>query len=143
MEDSLLLKMVERMSIAATLAFLLSQTSLLQRLNYRSVTIFDKAKLAVIFGLIGIVGTYAGIPVDDALANSRVIGVMAAGLIGGPAMGAAAGMIAGGHRYFSFGGFSAFSCALANLVEGLFAGMVRKWYPHAALPWWVVLLSGV
>ena len=143
MEDSLLLKMVERMSIAATLAFLLSQTPLLQRLNYRSVTIFDKAKLAVIFGLIGIVGTYAGIPVDDALANSRVIGVMAAGLIGGPVMGAAAGLIAGGHRYFLFGGFSAFSCALANLVEGLFAGMVRKWYPHAALPWWVVLLSGV
>ena len=108
MEDSLLLKMVERMSIAATLAFLLSQTSLLQRLNYRSVTIFDKAKLAVIFGLIGIVGTYAGIPVDDALANSRVRGVMAAGLIGGPVMGAAAGADCGRASVFSIWRFFRF-----------------------------------
>ena len=78
MEDSLLLKMVERMSIAATLAFLLSQTSLLQRLNYRSVTIFDKAKLAVIFGLIGIVGTLIGgvLGVIAALNVSELVGWM-------------------------------------------------------------------
>lgn len=143
MGDSLLMQMVERMSIAATLAFILSQMTVFRRINYRTVTLLDKIKLAVIFGCIGIVGTYAGIPVDDALANSRVIGVMAAGLLGGPVMGLAAGLIAGGHRYLLFGGFSAFSCALANVVEGLFAGWIKRRYPHNPMPWWIALISGV
>lgn len=143
MEESLLVKMVERMSIAATLAFILSQTTIFRRINYRYITLLDKVKLSIIFGGIGIVGTYAGIPTHDALANSRVVGVMAAGLIGGRAMGIAAGLIAGGHRYFLFGGFSAFSCALANVVEGLFAGWVRHYYSHNPIPWWIALLSGI
>jgi two-component system sensor histidine kinase LytS len=141
--ESLLFEMMQRMSIAATLAFFLSQTTLFRRINYRYVTIIDKIKLSVIFGGIGIVGTYAGIPVDDALANSRVVGVMAAGLLGGPAMGMAAGLIAGGHRYLLFGGFSAFSCALANVCEGLFAGWVKHRYPESPMPWWIALASGI
>ncbi|MCE5287581.1 MAG: sensor histidine kinase [Pelosinus sp.] len=143
MEESLLLQMVQRMSIAATLAFFLSQTTLFRRINYRYVTLLDKIKLSLIFGSIGIVGTYAGIPVDDALANSRVIGVMAAGLLGGPAMGTAAGLIAGGHRYLLFGGFSALSCAMANVCEGLFAGWVKCRYPESPMPWWIALGSGI
>lgn len=143
MEESLLFQMVQRMSIASTLAFFLSQTTLFRRINYRYVTLADKIKLSVIFGGIGIVGTYAGIPVDDALANSRVIGVMAAGLLGGPMMGMTAGLIAGGHRYLLFGGFSAFSCALANVCEGLFAGWVKKRYPESPLPVKIAFVSGV
>ena len=131
MEESLLLKMLERMSILATLAFILSQTTIFRRINYRNIELFDKVKLVLIFGGIGIVGTYAGIPVDDALANSRVIGVMAAGLI------------AGGHRYLVFGGFSAFSCALANVLEGLLAGWVKQRYPYNPTPWWIALVSGI
>lgn len=143
MEENLLFEMVERMSIASTLAFILSQTTIFRRINYRHINLLDKVKLSVIFGCIGIVGTYAGIPTDDALANSRVVGVMAAGLIGGRAMGVAAGLIAGGHRYFLFGGFSAFSCALANILEGLLAGWVKHCYPHNPMPWWIALLSGI
>lgn len=142
MGESLLVQMVERLSIAATLAFILSQTTVFRRINYRTVTLLDKIKLSVIFGGIGIVGTYAGIPVDDALANSRVIGVMAAGLLGGPVIGVSAGLIAGGHRYL-FGGFSAFSCALSNVMEGLLAGWVRRRFPHTPMPWWIALLSGI
>lgn len=142
MEESLLFQMVERMSMAATLAFILSQTNLFRRINYQSVSAIDKIKLSIIFGLIGIAGTYAGIPINDALANSRVVGVMAAGLIGGPAMGVTAGVIAGGHRYF-MGGFTAFSCSLANICEGLLAGLISKYYPYHPVPWWVALLSGI
>lgn len=143
MEESLLFQMVQRMSLAATLAFILSQTTLFRRINYQSVTMRDKAILSAIFGGIGIVGTYAGIPVGDALANSRVVGVMAAGLLGGPLMGVAAGLIAGGHRYLLFGGFTAFSCALANVCEGLFAGLVKHYYPRSPMPWWIALISGI
>lgn len=140
-DESLLFQMVARMSMAATLAFILSQAKLFRRVNYQYVSWSDKIKLSVIFGFIGIAGTYVGIPINDALANSRVIGVMAAGLIGGPSMGVAAAVIAGGHRYL-LGGFTAFSCALSSLCEGLLAGYVKKKYPNQAIPWWLALLTG-
>lgn len=142
MSEHLLLEMIERMSVAATLAFVLSQTSVFRRLINRRNTNRDAMLLTVFFGLVGIMGTYAGIPVNDAIANSRVVGVMAAGLIGGRLMGVSAGIIAGGHRYL-LGGFTAFSCALANLCEGLLAGMVHRLYPERPIPWWLALLAGM
>lgn len=142
MSEHLLLEMIERMSVAATLAFVLSQTSVFRRLINNRNTWQDAVLLTVFFGLIGIVGTYAGIPVNDAIANSRVVGVMAAGLIGGRLMGVSAGIIAGGHRYL-LGGFTAFSCALANICEGILAGIIYRLYPGRPIPWWLALIAGV
>lgn len=142
MSAQLLIELIERMSVAATLAFVLSQTSIFRRLINRRNTSKDAVLLTVFFGLVGIAGTYAGIPINDAIANSRVVGVMAAGLIGGRFMGISAGLIAGGHRYL-LGGFTAFSCALANVCEGLLAGMIHKRYPGRPIPWWLALLAGV
>ena len=141
-DHSLLWKMVERMSVAATLAFLLSQLAIFRRMIYRQGSLGERAAITIVFGFIGILGTYFGIPVGDALANSRVIGVMAAGLIGGPIMGVSAGIIAGGHRYL-LGGFTAFSCGIANICEGLLAGMVHRYYPEKLIPWWMALIAGV
>lgn len=142
MDSSLLWEMVERMSVAATLAFLLSQFAVFRRMIYRQGSFAEKAAITMIFGLIGILGTYSGIPIGDALANSRVIGVMAAGLIGGPIMGVSAGLIAGGHRYL-LGGFTAISCGIANVCEGLLAGIVHRYYPEKMVPWWIALIAGV
>ena len=142
MSEQLLLEMIERMSVAATLAFVLSQTNIFRRLINRRNTCQDALLLTVFFGLVGISGTYAGIPINDAIANSRVVGVMAAGLIGGRCMGISAGIIAGGHRYL-LGGFTAFSCALANICEGLLAGMIHKHYPGRPIPGWLALAAGV
>lgn len=142
MTDFLLWEMVERMSVAATLAFLLSQFSVFRRMMYRQSNFSEKAAITIVFGLIGILGTYAGIPVSDALANSRVIGVMAAGLIGGPVMGVSAGLIAGGHRYL-LGGFTAFACSISSILEGLLAGIIHRYYPETLVPWWIALLTGI
>jgi two-component system sensor histidine kinase LytS len=141
MTDLLLWEMIERMSVAATLAFIVSQFSVFRRMIYRQGNFGEKAAITIIFGLIGIIGTYAGIPVGDALANSRVIGVMAAGLIGGPLMGTAAGIIAGGHRYF-LGGFTAFSCGISSICEGLLAGIVYHYYREKLIPWWIAFVAG-
>ncbi|WP_425057860.1 Sensor histidine kinase BtsS [Sporomusa carbonis] len=142
MSEYLLQEMIERMSVAATLAFVLSQTAVFRRLINRRNTSRDAILLTIIFGLIGILGTYAGIPINDAIANSRVVGVMAAGLMGGRLMGVSAGIIAGGHRYL-LGGFTAFSCALANICEGLLAGIVHRFYPGRPIPWWLALAAGM
>lgn len=142
MDSFLLWEMIERMSVAATLAFVLSQFAIFRRMIYRQGSLGEQSTIALMFGMIGILGTYSGIPIGDALANSRVVGVMAAGLIGGPIMGVSAGIIAGGHRYL-LGGFTAFSCGIANVCEGLLAGMVRRYYPKKVIPWWIALAAGV
>jgi two-component system LytT family sensor kinase len=69
-------------------------------------------------------GTYLGVPVHDALANTRAIGPVLAGIIGGPILGTSVGFTGGLHRYF-FGGFTAFSCGLSTTTEGLIGGLVH------------------
>ena len=58
---------------------------------------------------------------DEAIANSRVIGVVVAGLLGGYRVGIGAGLIAGIHR-MTLGGFTAFSCGLSTIIAGVVAG---------------------
>lgn len=89
------------------------------------------------FGFFGIVGTYFGVALnmntlhfnsvatvltsDEAIANSRVIGIVVAGLLGGYRVGIGAGLIAGIHR-MTLGGFTAISCGLSTIVAGVVAG---------------------
>ena len=76
--------------------------------------------LAILFGLISIISTYTGVRTQGAIVNTRVIGVLAAGLLGGPYVGIGAALIGGIHRYlFDIGGFTAAACAVSTLVEGL------------------------
>lgn len=93
--------------------------------------------LYVFFSAISIGGTYLGLPVQGAVANTRAMGPVLAGLVGGPALGLAVGLTGGIHRYF-FGGFTAFACGLSTSVEGLLGGLVylamaRRNTPERAL----------
>ena len=141
-EESLLFQMIARMSMVVTMAFIFSQIKLFRQVNYRYAGRLDKVKIALVFGLIGIGETYVGIPIHDALANSRVVGVMAAGLVGGPAVGLGAGLIAGVHRYF-LGGFTDIACSVSCLLEGLLAGLVKKRYPNQLIPWEIAWITGI
>jgi two-component system, LytTR family, sensor histidine kinase LytS len=67
----------------------------------------------------------ADLATDEAIANSRVIGIVIAGLLGGYKVGIGAGLIAGIHR-FSLGGFTAIACGLASIVAGIIAGHLHK-----------------
>ena len=85
--------------------------------------------LAVFFGGISILSTYTGTYVNGAILNTRVIGVIAGGLIGGPVVGIGSAIIAGFHRFvFDIGGFTALSCTISTLFEGILASAV--WYHH-------------
>jgi hypothetical protein len=105
----LTLQLTQKLSMVATIAFILSKTKILQRIFKEKPTLKDKLILITVFSLQAIIGTYTGISIDDALANSRVVGIMVAGLLGGPILGASVGAIAGIHRYF-LGGFTAGAC---------------------------------
>lgn len=87
-------------------------------------TLKDKLLMSIVFGLVGITSTYTGISVNGAIANTRVIGVVAGGLIGGPIVGIVSGLIAGLHRYaIDIGGFTALACCVATIAEGAIGGM--------------------
>lgn len=138
----LLILMLERLGITVTIAFVLTRVPLFRRLiNSNRVMFKEGFFLVIFFGLFGILGTYTGIPVQSAqsvvsnyggpvapqqaLANSRVVGVFIAGLLGGPFIGLGAGLLAGVHRYL-LGGFTGFSCGLSTAVEGLLAGFIGR-----------------
>lgn len=138
----LLITMLERLGIIVTIAFILTRfrffTSLIyhDRLNRR-----QQYFAIVFFGFFGIIGTYSGMSFntdtlqfnrwaadlasDEAIANSRVIGIVIAGLLGGYKVGIGAGLIAGLHR-FTLGGFTAFACGLAAIVAGIISGRLQK-----------------
>ena len=71
-------------------------------------SLWNTILLALIFGMVSIISTYTGVRAKGAIVNTRVIGVLAAGLLGGPYVGMGAAVIGGAHRYlFDIGGFTA------------------------------------
>ncbi|RXM58510.1 histidine kinase [Clostridium tetani] len=103
---------------------------------------FNKFALIVFFSLLSILGTYTGVNIDSmapasfnkstlinlnthAIANTRPIGAITAGYLGGPLVGICVGLIAGLQRYY-VGGFTALACAVATIMGGICSGLARK-----------------
>lgn len=138
----LLLTMLERLGIIVTIAFILTRLQFFRNMIYqKQLNRSQQYKAIIFFGFFGIIGTYSGLSLDteslqfnrwassltsdEALANSRVIGVVIAGLLGGYKIGIGAGLIAGIHR-FTLGGFTAFSCGFAAILAGIIGGFFYK-----------------
>ncbi|APH05431.1 sensor histidine kinase [Bacillus weihaiensis] len=138
----LLLTMLERLGIIVTVAFLMTKLSFFKNMIQRNEISRKQKYLAILFfGAFGIIGTYSGITFDshslqfdrwayalgneEAIANSRVIGIIIAGLLGGYKVGIGAGILAGIHR-FSLGGFTALSCGFSAILAGVIAGFFYK-----------------
>lgn len=136
--------LINRVSIIMLLAFMLSRLGLFRKLvSKKEISIGDKVILSVIFGIFGIIGTYTGIHIQGAIANSRVIGVFVGGLLGGPFVGILSGIIAGGHRYLiDIGGFTAVACAISTISEGILAGLLKKRMERSSHRFTIALLAG-
>ncbi|KDR93804.1 two-component system, LytT family, sensor kinase [Peptoclostridium litorale DSM 5388] len=101
--------------------------------GFRQIIIKEKFKaadmvlLAVIFGTFGIMGTYVGIDVNGAIANTRNIGIMVGGILCGPFVGIVSSMIAAVHRIaIDIGGITAIPCAISTVVGGVLSGIIYK-----------------
>lgn len=142
----LFITMTERLGIIVTIAFVLTRFRFFrQMLNEDQFNRKQQVKAILFFGIFGIIGTYTGLTLsteslefnrwvnsvgeEEAIANSRVIGVVLAGLLGGWRIGLGAGLVAGIHR-FALGGFTALSCGLATVIAGLLAGLFYKKNKH-------------
>ena len=94
--------------------------------------------VGVIFGLIAIYGTEAGIPLDGAMMNVRDAAPLAAGLFfGGPA-GIIAGLIGGIERWLAVmwgvGEFTRVACSLGTIFAGAYAAALRKYVFNYYIP---------
>ena len=94
----------------------------------------------IFFAGITITGSYLGIQLPDGvIANTRAVGAMVSGFVGGPWLGLAVGATAGAHRLW-LGGTTAVAGALATVMEGVVGGLVRWWLERTEgagrLPGW-------
>lgn len=134
---NLLIIMLERVGMIVAVAFILTRLQFFKNLiNHDKLEKNQMITAVLFFGLFGIMGTYLGFALnittsqfnsvlpglveDEAIANSRVIGVVIAGLLGGYRVGIGVGLIAGLHR-MSLGGFTAFSCGFSTILAGFIA----------------------
>lgn len=96
----LLITLVERVGIIVTIAFVLTRLRFFRKMFYQDQLNRQQTLTAVMFfAFFGIIGTYTGLNVnteslqfnrwasdlmtEEAIANSRVIGIVIAGLLGG------------------------------------------------------------
>ncbi|MGH4050832.1 MAG: LytS/YhcK type 5TM receptor domain-containing protein [Clostridium sp.] len=87
----------------------------------------DLIMLSIIFGAFGILGTYTGTDVNGAIANTRIIGVMAGGILYGPFVGILSGIIAGVHRFLvDTGGITTVPCTITTIIAGIVASVLYK-----------------
>lgn len=138
----LLLIMFERVGTIIAIAFILTRFAFFKNMiRYDKLDGKQEIKAILFFAMFGIAGTYLGFTLntnalqfnsaiqgvvqEEAIANSRVIGVVIAGLLGGYRVGLGAGLIAGIHRMM-LGGFTAFACGISTIIAGFLSGYFYK-----------------
>lgn len=141
--EQLLLILFERMGMLLILMFILTRIPLFRNILDREIDVRTGTVFALLFGLIGIAGTYSGVVVspreidstfwvsalgpDEIMAHSSLVGVVLAGLLGGAYVGAGAGLLAGLHA-FLLGGLADASYAVSTPLIGLLAGLVARFF---------------
>ncbi|QZY54880.1 sensor histidine kinase [Crassaminicella profunda] len=140
----LLKHLINNLGYVIVIAFFISKLN-----AFRQMIQKDKIRrgetliLAFVFGGIGIIGTYVGIDVRGAIANTRNIGVIVGGILCGPFVGIVGGILAGAHRILiDIGGITAFPCALATIIGGYLSGIIYK-KSNTKNRWFYGLLGGI
>ena len=118
-------------------------------------TDFDKrpyklrqAIIGIIFGLISIMGTEWGIPINGVVVNSRDAAPLIAGLLFGSPAGIIAGLMGGIERWFAvywgIGTFTRVACSVSTVLAGFFAAFLRRFMFENKKPTWGLALgSGI
>lgn len=142
LDTNLSIILVQRIAIIAVIAYVLSHTQAFRLIFKESTSVREKLILIFIFSTISIAGTYFGIPIEGALANVRDTGTIVSGLLGGPVVGTAVGLISGAHRIY-LGGFTAVQCGIATLFGGILAGYIHVRTKPKTPEWITGTITGV
>lgn len=137
--------LLERTSLLLLFAYVLMNFTVLKstlshRHTRRSIII-----LSLVFLVFGIFSNLSGVvvqipsltltnysfqlPNDSVIANSRVLSISVAGLIGGPWVGGIVGLSTGFFRYFQ-GGLSPLTYLISSIIVGIVSGIIGRHYIH-------------
>ena len=101
--------------------------------------------IGVIFGILAIVGTEWGIPINGAQVNCRDAAVLSAGLLFGAPAGIVAGIIGGAERWIAVawgvGTFTRVACTISTILAGFYAAALRKYMFEDKKPSWMLSLA--
>ena len=123
------LPLAERMIVVAFVVFVFTGTTLFRDVIQGHPTLIDRFWTVLIFGALSIYGTFRGIAYEGIIINFRDLGPILAGIIGGPVVGACAGIIGAAYRYQIPGAEkTALACAVATIVAGIVAGFFARMY---------------
>ena len=108
-------------------------------------SIWKQIIIGLSFGVVAILATEFGIPVDGAVLNVRNAAPLTAGLIFGWPSGLIAGFVGGVERWFSNAGdYTRLACSVGTIVAGIFGAGVRKFMmDNKKASWFYGLAVGV
>lgn len=127
---TIIINMLNKLCIFMMIIYLLSTSNLFSRLMTKKQGSFkENLVLIAIFGAIGALGNNLAVEYNGSLVNTRIIGVAAGGIYGGPLVGFGAAIIAVAHRVFiGKGSFTVLACSISTIIEGCTAGYVSKFF---------------
>ena len=114
------------------------------RFGQRS-SVWKQTVIGVVFGVVAILATEFGIPVDGAVLNVRNAAPLTAGLIFGWPAGLISGIVGGVERWFSNAGdYTRLACSVGTIVAGIFGAGVRRFMmDNKKASWFYGLAVGV
>lgn len=90
--------------------------------------------LGVCFGLFCIVSDRIGVQMNGSIPNARVIGILSAGILGGPEAGILTSLIAALHRYLVFPQrASTLACIAATFIQGFIGAALGEMIRHGKM----------
>ena len=125
----------------AAVVYLLDKKTALGKLNYK----LKQVLIGILFGILAVVGTEWGIPLNGAQANCRDAAVLTAGLMFGAPAGIIAGLIGGIERWFAvywgIGSFTRIACTVSTVFAGFYAAALRKYMFEDKKPGFLISLA--
>ncbi len=125
--NSTVFVLFERASVMLVVMYLAFQFQITKRILRKPTSLSRSLWIGVVGGVIGILGTYLGIPYKGAIINYRDTGVIISAMIGGFPAGLISAVIAAVHRSL-LGGSTAFPCFLGTLTAGIVTGALSWKY---------------
>ncbi|SDE79682.1 histidine kinase [Sporomusa acidovorans] len=118
-----LLEIISALSFIAMTAYLTGRSRFIMRCARYPFSWVSQFPLVVLFAFLAITGNYNTLPWGEPLVTTRLIGILLAGIAGGPITGFCVGLICAG--YLIVIDYSAIAPALFIILAGTFSGMLR------------------
>ncbi|WP_123054970.1 sensor histidine kinase [Clostridium sp. JN-1] len=122
------MEFVERAALLIIGIFIITRIknfrSIFQKQNHEKK---DLIIIAIIFSFFAVLGTYTGAKVEGSLVNVRIVTIISGGILFGPFVGVAAGVVSGIHRYLiDVNGVTSFPCLISSITAGIVSGYINE-----------------